>query len=138
MGFATQHAEWFLDGRKTALLLPAFSVDRYQEAPGGAWRLRDDGYVHGRPVTAVQCTVMGCVIQEGRLLPLRSLLTREIIQVQIAGIRMVEVDDLTEQEIRELGYTTLEEYWKCGGWFLAGQVGWFLSATLASRVPVLH
>jgi hypothetical protein len=45
--FANHHAEWFLDGRKTALLLPALSVDRYQEAPGGPWRLRDDGYAHG-------------------------------------------------------------------------------------------
>ena len=136
--FATQHVEWFPDGRKNALLLPALSVDQYQEVPGGPWRLRDDGYAHGKPVTAVRYAAMGCVIEEGGILPLRSLVTHETVQVQVTGIRMVEVDDLGDQDLRELGYTTRDEYWKCGGWFLAGQIGWFLSATLASRVPVLH
>jgi hypothetical protein len=89
-------------------------------------------------VTAVRYAAMGCVLEEGGILPLRSLLTHETIQIQVTGIRMVEVDDLTDQDLLELGYDTHEEYWKCGGWFLTGQIGWFLSATLASRAPVLH
>jgi hypothetical protein len=134
----TPHAEWFLDGRKTALLMPALSVDRYQEVPGGPWRLRDDGFAHGRPVSAVRHAFRGYVSEEGALIPLRSLTTREVIQIQVTGIRMVEVDDLSDQEIRDLGYPTRDAFWKETGWLMAGQIGWFVSATLASRAPVLH
>jgi hypothetical protein len=138
MGYITPHAEWFLDGRKSALLLPALSVDQYQEAPGGPWRLRDDGFAHGRPVSAVRCVVQHSLIEEGRSIPLRSLLTREVIQVQVTGIRMVECNDLGDQEVLDLGYATREDFWHDAGWLMAGQCGWFLTATLASRVPILH
>jgi hypothetical protein len=113
-------------------------VDQYQEVPGGPWRLRDDGFAHGRPVTAVRCVVQHSIIEEGRTIPLRSLLTREVIQVQVTGIRMVECNDLGDQEVLDLGYATREDFWHDAGWLMAGQCGWFLTATLASRVPILH
>jgi hypothetical protein len=134
----TPHAEWFLDGRKTALLLPALSVDSYQEVPGGPWRLRDDGFEHGRPGSAVRHAFHGYVSEEGALIPLRSLRTREVIQIQVTGIHMVECNDLSDQELHDLGYATRDAFWQESGWLMAGQIGWFLSATLASRAPTLH
>jgi hypothetical protein len=134
----TPHAEWFLNGRKTALLLTALSADRYREVPGGPWRLRDDGFAHGRPVSAVQHAFRGYVSQEGGLIQLRSLVTREVIPIQVTGICMVECDDLYDQAIHGLGYATRDVFQQDGGWFMADQLGWLLSATLASRVSTLH
>jgi hypothetical protein len=138
MRFCTFHAERFLDGRKTALLLPAIPRDRYQAVDGSPWQARDDGFEHHHPVHSIHQAGRH-VLTEGEVLSLRSLETGDCLSLRVLEIHSVECARLSDQDLADLGYPSRDRYDAEWGRLIQHRRAWLLRVTLVSPAePLLH
>lgn len=110
MHAAICRAERILNGSKTALLIPALSIDRYRLQAGEPWRRCGAGFMHNLRVQAIHHVGLGYATIEGDVIPVRSVETREVIRVQISDLRMVACDRLGDTDLRDLGYSPEQAY----------------------------
>jgi hypothetical protein len=103
--------ERMLDARtKTAMLTVATWADVYRI--GGEWHrlLRWRDWQHGRQVHEVS-HLGEYTTGQGDVLAVCPVARDEVVcQVQVVEIRMVDCDRLTDEEIRDLGYATRQQY----------------------------
>lgn len=126
------NAERLLDGSKTALLIPALPTDRYRLAKDAPWRRRDDGFMHDQRVHAMRQPATRLAAAEGDILDVRSLETRQVLQVQLTDLRMADCARLTNTDIFDLGYTRRLDYDIEIGHLMRGRTAW-----LARFIPLL-
>ncbi len=126
------HADKIIDGSKTAILIIATAADRYMETEASAWQpLADDtGAIpsvwkveHFRHDTTTR----------GEVFPVRSLATQSVIQLQATNIELVEAARLTDDHLRQLGYTSHRAFDVEYGYFLDEARVWFIPI-----VPLLN
>lgn len=119
------HADKIIDGTKTAILIIATAADRYQESESSEWQpLADEtGYVPS--VWKVEHFQHGTTTL-GEVFPVRSLATQSVIQLQAAKIELIEAAKLTDEHLRQLGYTSRSTFEVEYGRFLGKARVWFI------------
>ncbi|GEM_PF-6984713 len=125
--------EHILDAQtKTAMLTVATWADLYRV--GETWHNLQmwRTWEHGKRVNEVSHFGAYTTMQ-GDLLGVCPLDSDEMLcQVQVVEIRMVDCEQLTSREIRELGYDSWEEYAYYWGDMAESPKGWFMRIMLVS------
>jgi hypothetical protein len=118
------HAEELLDGRRTAVLIPATPNDRIRLAPDGA-RQRLDTIPVGTKVYEV--LHFGFEFsQVGATLTMRSLRTGQHYALTVTGVHLVNCDELTPDELIELGHASRASFDGEFGLALGDRPAWFI------------
>ncbi len=131
---AVIQAERILNGTRGALLLVAKPKDRYQECPEGLWQRGLLDFEHGKVVHAIQ--VVSFLYTTGMIGTIISLPTMKKFTAQITGIRMVQIEALTDDEILALGHPSRAEFEQWIGSSQSNQFGWYATIIPIGDTPL--
>lgn len=117
-----------LNGTKTAVLTAAVNSDTIQESEGATWQPVGSGFqtVPDHPVHAVN-HFGRYISQTGELSTIRDLNTGQRFPVQIISIELVQIDQITDDQIRALGYPDRDAWDLEWGEVGHGGHGWLMT-----------
>jgi len=110
---------------KTAIITFASNADTCRLTPGGQWLNAVRQWTPGQTVVEVNHFGRHTTVA-GDILALETIKGKIMAHVEVMGITMVNGEDLTTEQIADLGYTSRQAYEDDWGKALAGKA-WYMS-----------
>jgi hypothetical protein len=114
----------FLDGRKTALMTLAAPEDRYKRTDDSPWRSMEACDIN-TSVHTVNHAGKYTTTLDG-LATITSLKTGSVIYLRVIEIKLVKCADLSDSDIKDLGFESYAEYDDEWGDVFSERKMWFI------------